>query len=131
MGTKIISAFPACEKTYAFEKLKQKGYTMLDSDSSKFSLTEREYTEDELQKLKDEWDSTSMDKIFLIPIDNDKPIKVIYDDVDIKVNNDMSISISRKISKEELIHKIEEAGGNSKEIIQKLYEDGCVKVSMT
>nr|WP_270249159.1 hypothetical protein [Coprococcus catus] len=131
MGTKIISAFPACGKTYAFEKLKQKGYTMLDSDSSKFSLTEREYTEDELQKLKDEWDSTSMDKIFLIPIDNDKPIKVIYDDVDIKVNNDMSISISRKISKEELIHKIEEAGGNSKEIIQKLYEDGCVKVSMT
>lgn len=131
MKTKIISAFPACGKTYAFEKLKQKGYTMLDSDSSKFSLTEREYTEDELQKLKDEWDSTSMDKIFLIPIDNDKPIKVIYDDVDIKVNNDMSISISRKISKEELIHKIEEAGGNSKEIIQKLYEDGCVKVSMT
>lgn len=72
----------------------------------------------------------TMDKIFLIPIDNDKPIKVIYDDVDIKVNNDMSISISRKILKEELIHKIEAAGGNSREIIQKLYEDGCVKVSM-
>lgn len=75
--------------------------------------------------------NNTMDKIFLIPIDNDKPIKVIYDDVDIKANNDMSISISRKISKEELIHKVEAAGGNSKEIIQKLYEDGCVKVSMT
>ena len=75
--------------------------------------------------------NNTMDKMFLIPIDNNKPIKVIYDDVDIKANNDMSISISRKISKEELIHKIEVAGGNSKGIIQKLYEDGCVKVSMT
>ena len=52
MGTKIISAFPVCGKTYAFEKLNQKGYTILDSDSSKFSWTEREYTEDELQKIK-------------------------------------------------------------------------------
>ena len=75
--------------------------------------------------------NNTMDKIFLIPIDNDKPIKVIYDDVDIKANNDMSISISRKISMKELIHKIEVAGGNSKEIIQKLYEDEFVKVSMT
>lgn len=75
--------------------------------------------------------NNTMDKIFLIPIDNGKPIKVIYDDVDIKVNNDMSISISRKISMEELIHKVEAADGNSKEIMQKLYEGGCVKVSMT
>ena len=37
MGTKIISAFPACGKTYAFEKLNQKGYTIIDSDSSQFS----------------------------------------------------------------------------------------------
>lgn len=57
MKTKIISAFPACGKTYAFEKLNQKGYTILDSDSSKFSWTEREYTEDELQKIKEEWES--------------------------------------------------------------------------
>ena len=57
MGTRIISAFPACGKTYAFKKLNQKGYTILDSDSSQFSWTEREYTEDELQKLKEEWDS--------------------------------------------------------------------------
>ena len=35
--TKIISAFPACGKTYAFEKLNENGYTILDSDSSKFS----------------------------------------------------------------------------------------------
>lgn len=59
MGTKIISAFPACGKTYAFEKLNQKGYTILDSDSSKFSWVERRYTEYELQKLKEEWNSTS------------------------------------------------------------------------
>lgn len=35
--TKIISAFPACGKTYAFEKLNKEGYTVLDSDSSQFS----------------------------------------------------------------------------------------------
>lgn len=35
--TKIISAFPACGKTYAFEKLNENGYKILDSDSSKFS----------------------------------------------------------------------------------------------
>lgn len=37
MNTRIISAFPACGKTYAFEKLKEKGYKILDIDSSKFS----------------------------------------------------------------------------------------------
>lgn len=37
MGTRIISAFPDCGKTYAFKKLNQKGYTILDSDSSQFS----------------------------------------------------------------------------------------------
>ena len=33
--TKIISAFPACGKTYLFENFKDK--IILDSDSSKFS----------------------------------------------------------------------------------------------
>lgn len=33
--TKIISAFPACGKTYVFENFK--GKVILDSDSSKFS----------------------------------------------------------------------------------------------
>lgn len=37
MKTKIISAFPACGKTYAFKKLNEKGYKILDSDSSQFS----------------------------------------------------------------------------------------------
>ena len=37
MDTKIISAFPACGKTYAFKKLNENGYKILDSDSSKFS----------------------------------------------------------------------------------------------
>ena len=59
MRTRIISAFPACGKTYAFKKLNQKGYTILDSDSSKFSWVERRYTEYELQKLKEEWNSPS------------------------------------------------------------------------
>lgn len=35
--TIVISAFPACGKTYAFEKLNENGYKVLDSDSSKFS----------------------------------------------------------------------------------------------
>ena len=37
METKIICAFPACGKTYAFKKLNEKGYKILDSDSSQFS----------------------------------------------------------------------------------------------
>lgn len=38
----IISAFPACGKTYAFEKMKDiKGLKVLDSDSSKFSWVEQ------------------------------------------------------------------------------------------
>lgn len=37
MNTKIISVFHACGKTYAFKKLNEKGYKILDSDSSQFS----------------------------------------------------------------------------------------------
>ena len=37
MKTKIISAFPACGKTYAFKKLNEKGYKILDNDSSQFN----------------------------------------------------------------------------------------------
>lgn len=38
----IISAFPACGKTYAFEKMKDiKGLKVLDSDSSQFSWIEK------------------------------------------------------------------------------------------
>ena len=43
----IISAFPACGKTYAFEKMKNiKGLKALDSDSSQFSwmyINDEEY----------------------------------------------------------------------------------------
>lgn len=34
--TRVVSAYPCCGKTWAFENLKDK-YSMLDSDSSKFS----------------------------------------------------------------------------------------------
>ena len=47
--TKIISAFPACGKTYAFEKLNNKGCTILDSDSSRFSWIERDINSDDLK----------------------------------------------------------------------------------
>ena len=36
--TVVVSAFPCCGKTYAFENYQNK-YSMLDSDSSKFSWT--------------------------------------------------------------------------------------------
>lgn len=35
--TVVISAFPACGKTYAFDMLKKDGLSVLDSDSSDFS----------------------------------------------------------------------------------------------
>ncbi|GEM_PF-1751248 len=35
--TVVISAFPACGKTYAYNTLKKDGFSVLDSDSSKFS----------------------------------------------------------------------------------------------
>ena len=35
--TVVISAFPACGKTYAFDVLKKDGFSVLDSDSSDFS----------------------------------------------------------------------------------------------
>lgn len=35
--TKIISAFPACGKTYCFDQQDELGVTILDSDSSQFS----------------------------------------------------------------------------------------------
>lgn len=54
--TVVVSAFPCCGKTYAFEHYKGK-YKILDSDSSKFSWMERYRTEEELEDLKKEWDS--------------------------------------------------------------------------
>lgn len=47
--TKIISAFPACGKTYAFEKLNNNGYIVLDSDSSQFSWIVREINDNDLK----------------------------------------------------------------------------------
>ncbi len=46
--TLIISAFPGCGKTYLFNHQNEFGYTILDSDSSKFSKTsnwEKEYVD--------------------------------------------------------------------------------------
>lgn len=53
--TKIISAFPASGKTYVYENMKNK--VILDSDSSKFSWTERKRTEEELEEARKQWDS--------------------------------------------------------------------------
>lgn len=38
----VISAYPACGKTYAFEHQRELGYKILDSDSSKFSWIEKD-----------------------------------------------------------------------------------------
>lgn len=42
MRTEIVSAFPCCGKTYAFEHYQDK-FSMLDSDSSQFSWIKDEY----------------------------------------------------------------------------------------
>ena len=54
--TIVISAYPCCGKTYAFNHYQDK-YSILDSDSSNFSWIYRERTEEELDVLKKEWDS--------------------------------------------------------------------------
>ncbi len=47
----IVSAFPACGKTYAFEKMKNiKSLNVLDSDSSKFSWIWETEWEDDYEK---------------------------------------------------------------------------------
>jgi hypothetical protein len=49
MNTLVISAFPCCGKSYAFEHY-QNTYEILDSDSSNFSWMERVRTEEELEE---------------------------------------------------------------------------------
>ena len=53
--TVIISAYPCCGKTYCYEN--NNGYSILDSDSSKFSWIERKRTKEELDEIKKLWDS--------------------------------------------------------------------------
>lgn len=54
--TKVIAAFPACGKSYCFER--NEDYIILDSDSSKFSWMLRKRTKEELEAEKKAWDST-------------------------------------------------------------------------
>jgi len=54
--TIIISAFPCCGKSYAFENYQDR-YSILDSDSSKFSWIERKRTPEELEDIKKKWKS--------------------------------------------------------------------------
>ena len=55
--TVVVSAFLCCGKTYAFENYQDK-YSILDSDSSQFSWMLRKRTEEELETIKTDWDST-------------------------------------------------------------------------
>lgn len=52
MDTIIISAFPACGKSYAAKMLQERGIVALDSDSSKFSWITRKRTEKEVEEQK-------------------------------------------------------------------------------
>jgi hypothetical protein len=54
-ATKVIAAFPACGKSYCFER--NEDYLILDSDSSKFSWTYRKRTMEELRTARKEWES--------------------------------------------------------------------------
>lgn len=53
-NTKVIAAFPACGKTYCFDR--NDDYVVLDSDSSKFSWMLRKRTEEELEMERKAWD---------------------------------------------------------------------------
>lgn len=76
--TKIISAFPACGKTYAVEELNKRGLIALDSDSSNFSWMERKRTEEELEKAAEIWSSVprKMSKTWYMTAIEDDLIKV-------------------------------------------------------
>ena len=56
MSTLVVSAFPCCGKSYAFENY-QNTYEILDSDSSKFSWMKRVRTEEELEQLGKDFDN--------------------------------------------------------------------------
>ena len=55
-NTIVISAYPCCGKTYAFENYQGK-FSILDSDSSKFSWIERKRTPEELEEIRKAWDA--------------------------------------------------------------------------
>lgn len=57
MGTLVLSCFPAVGKTYLFNNQENKNLKILDSDSSEYSWIKRKRTEEELQKIRDEWNS--------------------------------------------------------------------------
>ncbi len=54
--TKVIAAFPACGKSYCFNR--NEDYLILDSDSSKFSWMYRKRTDDEIKTAMKEWQAT-------------------------------------------------------------------------
>lgn len=51
LKTKVISAFPACGKTWMYEHQKELGLSILDSDSSEFSWIRRPRTLEEIQVI--------------------------------------------------------------------------------
>ena len=53
--TKVIAAFPACGKSYCFDR--NEDYIILDSDSSKFSWMFRKRTREELRTAKKKWEA--------------------------------------------------------------------------
>ena len=57
MDTIVISAFPCCGKSYAFNNY-QNTYEILDSDSSNFSWTYRKRNEEELEQCRKDFEST-------------------------------------------------------------------------
>jgi len=77
--TIVISAFPCCGKSYAFKNYQDK-YSILDSDSSKFSWIERKRTPKELEAIKRSWNSE------LHLLSGEGYINKIKDDI-IKVRN--------------------------------------------
>ena len=53
----VISAYPCCGKSYAAKNFTQ--FKISDLDSSQFSWLRRKRTEEELEKMKEDWDKES------------------------------------------------------------------------
>lgn len=63
MDTRVFSVFPACGKTWIFERQKELGITVLDSDSSEFSWCMRTRTDKEAKAIIAEKNYTTLSDI--------------------------------------------------------------------
>ena len=133
--TIVISAFPACGKSYMCKNFNGKPYTMLDSDSSKFSWIYDEngnktdvrnpnFIEDYINHIKE-----NIGKVDVIFVSSHKEVrKALLDN-----NIDHSIILPGLEMKDEMLRRMKERGNDEKfikfqsdhyeEFIKEIYND--------